>query len=116
MFVGNSAQEVHDHIRNLAAKPGYVQPCILAVGNKDLTSFSSFMVYLEGICFQFPNFLRAVDICFKCFHLFNLEYPPACIQFWQFIETYFYQFNNTGKISSKVCIMSEQLNENSATT
>lgn len=111
MFIGSSSQEVQDFIRTLAAKKLCVQPFILCVGNKDLKSFENFLVYLDGISFQFPTFLRAVDICFKCFHLFNLEYPPACIQFWQFIESYFYQIQSSSKISSKVYIMSQQVKE-----
>ncbi|CAI6376164.1 unnamed protein product [Macrosiphum euphorbiae] len=49
--------------------------------------------FFDCIKYKFFSIISAIDICFKIFHLFNLEYPPeACIA-WLFIQKYFYCLN-----------------------
>lgn len=33
---------------------------------------------------------KAFDICFKIYHVFNIEYPIESIDVWIFIQTFFY--------------------------
>ncbi|KAF0685514.1 Uncharacterized protein FWK35_00033976, partial [Aphis craccivora] len=35
--------------------------------------------------------LKAIDICFKSFFVFNLHYTPQCEQIWYFIQTFIYE-------------------------
>ncbi|XP_055907497.1 uncharacterized protein LOC129948138 isoform X2 [Eupeodes corollae] len=115
LFIGSSVQELDDHIAFLKSKSENIQPFILAVGDKDFENFSNYYVYLDGIKFVFSNFLRAIDICFKCFNLFNLEYPLACSQLWTFIEHYFYELNISKTKSPKMYLLIEALRKSALT-
>ncbi|XP_055905635.1 uncharacterized protein LOC129941109 [Eupeodes corollae] len=109
LFMGKSIQEIEDHISFLKSKGESIQPFMLGIGDSDLENILNFYVYVDGVKFLFNCFLRAVDICFKTYHLFNLEYPPACTQFWAFIENHFYDMKITKHISSKMFVLSNQL-------
>ncbi|XP_046811554.1 uncharacterized protein LOC124420983 [Lucilia cuprina] len=74
---------------------------------------NNFFIYLNGSLLPISNFLRSLDLYFKIFHLFNLEYPKACESVWSFIEIYFYALNSRCKKNNpKVSIILEDLKEN----
>ncbi|KAB0798919.1 hypothetical protein PPYR_06799 [Photinus pyralis] len=108
VFIGRSLQEVEDHILHLKSQNVAVQPFIYCVGDDIINLSGDVTVYFDGIRYNFKNFVRAVDICFKIIYLFDLEFPTQCISFYSFLESFFYEFkpkNNT----SKVHILSDYL-------
>ncbi|XP_055914007.1 uncharacterized protein LOC129947469 [Eupeodes corollae] len=114
LFLAPSVQEMDNHLEFLKSKGENIQPFILGLGDNNFNTISNFYVYLDGVKFIFNSFLRAVDICFKAFHLFNLEYPLACSQFWSFIENHFYDMKSSKNTSSKMFVLSEELRGSSS--
>lgn len=68
-----------------------IQPFILICGTpckpKDIIEF------FDCIQFKLFSISSAIDVCFKIFHIFNLEYPPQSSTVWLFIQKYFYVLN-----------------------
>lgn len=67
----------------------HIQPFIMVVGT--ILEPKEFLVYLDGHKYQINAFLNAIDVCFKIFNLFNLEYPIESVSVWSFIQKYFYK-------------------------
>lgn len=110
IFVGQTLQQLEDHIDHLKKRKENIQPFILALADQHFSKFENFFIYLDEVKIEFSNLLRCIDICFKIFHLFNLEYPKASSVFWTFIEMFFYKLpKSTTKKSSKVSIILEEL-------
>ena len=109
IFFATTHQQVEDHITYKKSKSESVQPFLIVVGN-NICEVEHIYLYFDGIKYIFKNFVRALDICFKIFYLFNLEYPIDS-SFWQFIDAYFYNVNS-GKFKNytKVHIICDELN------
>lgn len=109
LYVAKCAQELEDHLEFLKNQKQAIQPFILTVG-EDVLSIKEIVVYFDGIRFTFCHFLRAVDICYKIFFLFNLDFPKKSQMFWTFIQTYFYK-SKPEKSFSKIHILAEFLSD-----
>lgn len=70
------------------AEKGQIQPCLLVVGT--LFDPKQIMVYFDNIKYNMFSAIKAFDICFKIFHVFNVEYPIESYDVWLFIQTFFY--------------------------
>lgn len=66
-----------------------MQPVIVAIG-PDAASATVFVVYYQQIKYKLTSFLKALDICFKIFHVFNLEYPKEGYWVWLFVQKFLY--------------------------
>ncbi|XP_055711440.1 uncharacterized protein LOC129806695 [Phlebotomus papatasi] len=87
-------------VMNQRRQEGKIQPFVVIIGTQ--AQPTGFFVYLDGHFLKFSKFVEAVDICFKIFHLFNVEYPDQSITVWEFISRYFYQIKSTTKQIPKV--------------
>lgn len=70
------------------ADNGPIQPCLLVVGS--LFDPKQILVYFDNIKYKIFSAYKAFDICFKIFHVFNVEYPVESCDVWQFVQTFFY--------------------------
>ncbi|EZA51528.1 hypothetical protein X777_09743, partial [Ooceraea biroi] len=52
-----------------------LQPFIIAVG-LTLSEISSLYVCIDKVLYKVPSALKALEICFKSFHVLNAIYPP----------------------------------------
>lgn len=105
-------QSIEEHINSLVAKGDPVQPFLLGLGDIKTFKITQFFIYLDGKLIIFDNFQRAFDICFKSFHLFNVEYPLASNPFWTFVEQYLYNISKSTKnINTKVCLLLNELSK-----
>lgn len=52
---------------------GAIQPCLLVVGS--LFDPKQILVYFDSIKYKVFSAKKAFDVCFKIFHVFNVEYP-----------------------------------------
>ena len=111
MFIAPSIQAIEDHILFLKNRSENVQPFIALVGT-NIFDVGEIFIYFDGIKYPFKSIIRAVDICFKIFYLFNLEYPNASLIFWNFIQTHFYK-QKTKTVFSRVEMLINEINENS---
>lgn len=48
------------------------------------------MVYFDELKYKFFSVVKALDLCFKIYHVFYLGYPLESINAWLFIQRYFY--------------------------
>lgn len=108
IFVAGSIQVAEDHIQYLQQKGDNVQPFIILVG-KDVINFREIFLYFDGVKFPFISFIRAVDICFKTFFLFNLEFPNQSSNFWNFMQSLY--FPNKQKCCTKAHILLSAIKE-----
>lgn len=109
LFIGKSVQELEDHIAFIKTRMENIQPFILATGD-NIFNLNQVYLYLDDVKFKFTNFLRALDICFKLFYLFNIEYPLASTNFWTFIQMYFFKLNK-GKTTAKIAVLMRDMSK-----
>ncbi|XP_055850568.1 uncharacterized protein LOC129915128 [Episyrphus balteatus] len=107
VWIGNTIQAIEDHIAFLNKMGENIQPFIIVHG-VSILNFSEIFLYFDGVKFPFNSFIRAVDICYKIFYLFNLEYPTACSSFWGFIETQYHQ-GNKKKLCGKTHVLLNEI-------
>ncbi|XP_057201278.1 uncharacterized protein LOC130561138 [Triplophysa rosa] len=59
-------------------------PYVLMLG--DNQCFQAFVI-LNGEALEQETLLAAVDVCFKAFYVFDINYPKQCSPVWQFLQT-----------------------------
>jgi len=70
---GESVDIMQQHLEQLKRRGDPIQPFILIVGT--IFSHKEILVYFDSIMYKVHSILRSVEVCYKIFHLFNLEYP-----------------------------------------
>ncbi|KAL1492416.1 hypothetical protein ABEB36_010668 [Hypothenemus hampei] len=93
LIMGDSATEIEEKIRHLKTVKTSIQPFIYGIG-KDIFSLQQIGLYFDDVRFEFKNFIRAVDLCYKIMYLFNLDFPQEAGIFYSFIEMFFYEFKS----------------------
>ncbi|XP_019893199.1 uncharacterized protein LOC109613118 [Musca domestica] len=111
LYVDLTIQGLEKHIESLLQRGESIQPFILAVGDSTFSTIEQCFVYLDGNLIAFESFLKALDVCFKSFHLFNLKYPKASDPFWTFVEAYFYDIDTGSKKSYKINTLLQELRD-----
>ncbi|XP_075170504.1 uncharacterized protein LOC142242899 [Haematobia irritans] len=109
IFISQTLQEQEDRLQFLKKRGEPIQPFILAIGNRKMFNIEKYYVYLDAQLLEVNTFCRALDICFKVFHIFNVEYPEACYPFWVFIEKFFYNIADGKKGFPKVLSLIHEL-------
>lgn len=84
-------KEIDGETKEKTLRKGHsVQPYMIFVkGNNDL-EVSSYYVVINSNYIKLESPLKAIDICFKSFFSFHLNYPLECEVIWIFIQKYFY--------------------------
>jgi len=79
------------YINNLKDKHLPIQPFIVIIG----VPLKPEQIYLffDSIKYKFFCIVRAIDVCFKIIHLFNLQYPLQSSAVWMFIQKLFYNIS-----------------------
>ncbi|XP_052449210.1 uncharacterized protein LOC128011128 [Carassius gibelio] len=71
----------------LRSKESIEFPYILMLG--DNQCFQAFTI-INGAALQQSTLLAALDVCFKAFYIFDINYPKQCSLVWQFLQTVVY--------------------------
>jgi len=75
-----------------------VQPYVVVVGNiNGEDSSMQYFTIIDDVQFLLENLLKAIDLCFKLFHVLNLKYSPQAQQVWNFFEHYFFDISDQKK-------------------
>lgn len=69
-----------------------VQPYIIVVG-QTLTDIQTFFVCVDKILYEAPSALKAIDLCFKTFHVLDATYPAASEHLWYLLQIGLYEFH-----------------------
>lgn len=72
-----------------------IAPYITIIGT--LNNPVAFMVDFDNISYKLYSLGKAIDVCFKAFHLFNIKYPDACSHLWDFLNREFYKIPSNEK-------------------
>ncbi|KAA0718498.1 hypothetical protein E1301_Tti021987 [Triplophysa tibetana] len=64
-------------------------PFVLAMGN--IRHISQAFVILNGQALEQTTLLSAVDVCFKAFYVFDVNFPRQCASTWEFLQTVVFQ-------------------------
>ncbi|XP_031329053.1 uncharacterized protein LOC116160061 [Photinus pyralis] len=77
--------------REKLLKEGLVlQPFIIVQGTG--TIINHIYVSVDNTLYIVPSILKAVDVCFRCYHVFHLKYPIEAEHCWLFIQLALYKF------------------------
>lgn len=87
----NSVCELEEYITVKRNEKNPIQPFILIVGTP--VNPKEIVIFFDSIKYKVFSILNAIDVCFKLFHLFNLEYPTESCYVWLFIQKLFYNIN-----------------------
>lgn len=88
MIIANTAIELHEIMKSRKNANHPIQPCLLIVGT--ISKPSQIMIYFDESKYVFYSIIKALDMCFKIYHLFNIEYPLESKSVWLFIQLFFY--------------------------
>lgn len=98
--------QIQSEIDNCYSKKTTLQPLICIVGESYITS-QQFFVYYFNTYYKLPNIVKAVDVCFKIIHIFNLKYPLESVLAWIQKCLYGIDTENDIKSSSLLSIISD---------
>lgn len=80
-----------------------LQPLICIIEDECI-DFKEFFVYYFNTYYKSPNIVKAVDLCFKIFHVFNLKYPVESVLVWTFLQNYIYDIHTKFDVKSSALI------------
>ncbi|XP_039302876.1 uncharacterized protein LOC120357141 [Solenopsis invicta] len=69
-----------------------IQPYIIVVG-PNLIEINGFYVCIDKVLYQVSTALKAVDLCFKTFHVFDVNYPPESEHIWYIVQLCLYKIS-----------------------
>lgn len=61
----------------------------------DIKNITSSYVIIDQNLYKVPSVLKAIDICFKVFHVLHVQYPLECEQIWLFLQKAIYKISTT---------------------
>lgn len=67
------------------------QPYIIVVG-PSLKNIQNSYVCIDDVLYTTSSTVEAVDVCFKAFHVLQLNYPAASEHLWIIIQKCIYKF------------------------
>lgn len=71
------------------AKESGMPPYITIIGT--MLEPKDIIIDFENVMYKMQSLSKAIDICMKVYHLFEIEYSPAARLMWQFINKKFYE-------------------------
>lgn len=87
-----SVEAQQHHLEQLRNQGNPIQPFIVIVGTINVQK--EILVYFDSVMYKVHSVLRSIEICFKIYQLFNLEYPSQFSIVWLFIQKYFFCMNS----------------------
>eukprot|EP00102_Acyrthosiphon_pisum_P019773 XP_016656983.1 PREDICTED: uncharacterized protein LOC107882702 [Acyrthosiphon pisum] len=107
VLIAQTAAELEALLNSKKVNGNSIQPCLLIVGT--ISEPSQIMVYFDNIKYKVFSIVRAIDICFKIFHVFNLEYPIQSLDVWLFIQKFY--FNIVSKYDKPCPLVNQIISE-----
>lgn len=91
-IVGDVESKIKDKENKLSALGLPVQPLIVAVGPG--TTIDNIYVYINKILYPVGIIIKALDVCFECFHVCHLRYEVESEYVWFFIKLSLYKISS----------------------
>ncbi|XP_035700545.1 uncharacterized protein LOC118433073 [Folsomia candida] len=86
------------------------QPFVLCVGNLKNLEIQQAYVMVERHLIFAESLVKAVDICFKIFHVLQLQFPEECSSVWCFFDHTVFRIKEIKSPSSSVLFLGSQIN------
>lgn len=106
--MAETCDEMDVKIKLLKLQRKCIQPKLLIVG--DLSNIKKISVYFDDLVYQFLSILDAIDLLFKIFYVFNLQYPEESEIFYNFIQNIFYEIPTNKEFMKVSTVKNEILN------
>lgn len=90
MVFGASVEAMQAHITKLQSHGDPIQPYILVVGT--IFQQKEILVYFDSVMYKIHSIVRGIEVCYKIFHLFNLEYLSQSSIVWKLFKNIFLSF------------------------
>lgn len=85
---------INEEIQRVSEKAATLKedmnPFILYYENESCMPYK-FFVSVNHLIYETSNFITALDILFKCYFVFNVNYPSKCINVLTFLQHFFYK-------------------------
>ncbi|XP_036150571.1 uncharacterized protein LOC118648345 [Monomorium pharaonis] len=86
--------KVQEQKRKKAADLGItLQPFIIAVGPSN--DISDIFISVDDTLYKVPSALKAIDLCYKIFQVFDVEYPIESAHIWLLFQRVLYNYENS---------------------
>ncbi|XP_046805208.1 uncharacterized protein LOC124419499 [Lucilia cuprina] len=105
--VASTMDELETKLKLLKLQGRKIQPKLLVIG--DTLKVKQIFVYFDNLRYPFVSTLKAFDVLFKIFFVFNLEYPSESEIFYHFIQSLFYDLPTSKKFIKSNIIKHEIL-------
>lgn len=100
--IAATVEELETKLKLLKIQKRNIQPKLLIIG--DISKVKEIYVYFDEIRYPFISLLKAFDVLFKTFYVFNLQYPQESEIFYNFIQSLFYDMP-----ANKKCIKASSI-------
>lgn len=107
-ILAQSNQELDLQINLRKVQGRNIQPLLLVVG--DTCKVKEMSIYFDGIRYPVLKVLSAIDILFKTFFVFSLQFPEECDTFYSFLQLFFYEIKLNKQQTRIYSIKNEILN------
>ncbi|XP_021694287.1 uncharacterized protein LOC110674309 [Aedes aegypti] len=87
-------------------------PLVIVVG-PDLSKLNTFIVSFGDAFYQFPTFLKALDICYKFYKTYSLPFAAECAGSWNLINHVIYEFPVESSCRAKILSISNVISSRS---
>lgn len=91
-MVANTSVELEETMKARKLKNNPIQPCMLIIGT--ISNPTEIIIYFDEIKYTFFSVIKAIDLCFKMYRVFNIEYPIESLNVWLFIQRYFFKIKS----------------------
>lgn len=87
-------------------------PLVIVIG-PDLSKLNFFVVSFGDAFYQLPTFLKALDICFKLYKVYNLAFAKESAGSWNLLNHVIYDFPPESSCRAKILSISNVINARS---
>lgn len=70
-----------------------MQPFIITVGPSN-ADISDIFISVDDTLYKVPSTLKAIDLCFKFFQVFDIEYPIESAHIWLLFQRLLYDYTS----------------------
>lgn len=91
-----------EDIEGMITSKTSIHPQVVAVGNKFSLNFTEYFVLFKEKGIKCGTLLEAIDLAFKSFYVFHIEFPSHCFGAWQFLDFSVYKMKPSSTVLSTV--------------
>ncbi|XP_075148179.1 uncharacterized protein LOC142222103 [Haematobia irritans] len=107
-LIAKTHDEVEHKLKILKSKKTKLQPLLIVYG--DVHKIDKIYIYLDGIRYPSLKVLTALNLLYKIYFVFNIEFPKESEIYFNFIQSFFFDMKLEKNIPKVISIKDEILN------